>query len=146
MVGGLTLVLVVIWMVMAPSPVVVLLSASRKAKLAIVSVMFAQVDSIGTVFPVIPFMIIMVIAIVVAGVTALSDNHFLGCGCLGGCRGSERGRQKYKTQISRCSVQGVLRKSRTPKAESRLTRSMRGDSVRVCAIEDITTCAPSPAK
>src|SRR5580658_9733017 len=83
-------------------------------------------------------MIVTMIAIVVASVIALSDYHFLGCSWLGCCRGSERRRQKKKTQISGCKVQCVLHKSRTPRLEFLLGLSMRGDVVRVCAIQDRT--------
>jgi hypothetical protein len=95
-------VLVVIWMVVAPSPIVVLLPASVQAELAIVSVPFAKVDAVGTVFTIVPNMVITMTAIVVACMVALSDHNFLGRGGLGCCRSSQRGRQKDKTQISGC--------------------------------------------
>jgi len=101
-VGYLTLVLVVIWMVVAPIPVVVLLPASRKAELAIVSVPFAKVDAVRTVFPVVPHMVVTMIAIVVARMIALRNHHFLRSGGLWRCRSSQGGRQKEKTQISGC--------------------------------------------
>ena len=89
-----TVELLVIGMVMAPIPVVRLLSAGRQAEFTIVPVPFAQVYTVGTVFAVIPLMIVTMIAIVVASVIALSDYYFLGSGSLRYCRSSERGRQK----------------------------------------------------
>ncbi len=133
--------LIVIGMAMAPIPVVLLLLASRQMKLPIVPMVFAQVDSIGTVFAVIPLMIVTMIVIVVASVIALSDHNFLGSRGLGNRRSSEHGRQKSKTQIFVCYVQGVLRKSRAPTVKSWLARSMPRDGLRVCTILDTTTCA-----
>jgi len=101
-VGYLTLVLVVIWMVVAPSPVVVLLPPSSKAELAIVSVPFAKVYPVRTVFAVVPNMVVTMIAIVVPRMIALRNHHFLRSGGLWRCRNSQRGRQKDKTQISGC--------------------------------------------
>jgi len=58
--------LVAIWMVMTPLPVVILLAAAIAMELAIVSVPFAKVYAIGMVFAVIPLMIVTMITIVVA--------------------------------------------------------------------------------
>ena len=82
---------------MAPIPVIALLFAGRQVKLAIVSVPFAEIDAVGTVFAFIPRVVIMVIVIVVAGMIAASSNYnFLGGGSCR-CRGCERGSQKEKT-------------------------------------------------
>src|SRR5277367_1400997 len=98
-IGYTNIVLLVIWMVMAPIPVIALLFAGCEVELAIVSVSLAKVDAIGTVFTFIPYMIVMMIVIVVARMIAASGNyHFLGSG-LGCCCSCERGSQKNKTQI-----------------------------------------------
>jgi hypothetical protein len=108
-VGYSTIVLPVIWVVMAPIPVIALLLAGREVELAIISVPFAEIDAVGTVFAFIPYMVVMMIVIVVAGVIAASGNYnFLGSGCCC-CRSSERGSQKKKTQIFGCFVQVILR-------------------------------------
>jgi hypothetical protein len=108
-VGYSTIVLPVIWMVMAPLPVIVLLLAGCKVELAIISVPFAEIDAVRTVFAIIPLMVVMMIAIVVASMIAASGNYnFLGSGCCY-CRRSERGSQKKKTQIFGCFVQVILR-------------------------------------
>ena len=86
LVSWLTLELVLIWMAMAPIPVVSLLAAVISAELAIVSVPFAEVYAVITVLAVIPLMIVMMMAIVVAIVIAArTDNHFLGSARLGCC-------------------------------------------------------------
>jgi hypothetical protein len=95
-------------MVMTPIPVIALLSAGREVELAIVSVSFAKIDAVGTVFAFIPFMVVMMMAIVVAGMIAAGGNyHLLGSGFVRG-RGRERGSQKKKTQIFGCFVQVIL--------------------------------------
>src|ERR1700722_2342383 len=92
--------LVAIWMAMAPSPVITLLAAVIPVELAIVFVPLAQVYAVGTVFAVIPLMVVTMIAIVVASmIAASSDNHFLGSARLGCCRGSESRSEKEKTQV-----------------------------------------------
>jgi hypothetical protein len=102
------LVLPMIWMAMAPIPIIALLVRGRKAELAVVSVPFAKIDAVGTVFVFIPFMVVMMILVVVAGMIAASGNyHFLGSGPVR-CRSSERGSQKNKTQIFGCCVQVIL--------------------------------------
>jgi hypothetical protein len=98
----------IVWMVMAPIPVIALLSAGREVELAIVSVPFAKIDAVGTVFAFIPFMVVMMMAIVVAGMIAAGGNyHLLGSDFVR-CRGRERGSQKKKTQIFGCFVQVIL--------------------------------------
>ena len=68
-------------------------------ELAVVPVSFAKIGAIGTVFTFIPYMIVMMVAIVIARMVAASGNyHFLGSG-LGCCCSGERGSQKNKTQI-----------------------------------------------
>ena len=77
-------------------------------ELAVVSVSFAKIDAIGTVFAFIPRVVVMMVAIVIARMVAASGNHnFLGSG-LGHCRCGERGSQKNKTQIFGCCVQVIL--------------------------------------
>jgi hypothetical protein len=77
-----TAILVVIWMTMAPLPIVVLLLATAEPELMILPVPFAEINAIGTVFPLIPLMIVVMIPIVVAVmVDASGDDHFLCCGC-----------------------------------------------------------------
>jgi hypothetical protein len=99
----LTIKLVAIWMAMAPIPVVALLPPVISVELAIVSVPLAQVYTVGTVFAVIPLMVVTMMAIVVASMIAASgDNHFLRSARLGCRRGSERRREKKKTQIFGC--------------------------------------------
>ena len=103
LVGSFTKKLVAIWMAMAPLPVAILLAAVIAMELAIISVPFAKVYAIGTVFAVIPLMIVMMVAIIVARMIH-SDLYFLGRARLGRRRSSECCRQKQKTQISSCYV------------------------------------------
>ncbi len=62
---------------MAPLPVVILLAAADVVELTIVSVPFAEVYAIGTVFAVIPLMIVTMIAIVIAMVIDASTDYYL---------------------------------------------------------------------
>jgi hypothetical protein len=95
--------LVAIWMAMAPIPVIALLAPVISLELTIVSVPLAQVYAVGTVFAVIPLMVVTMIAIVVASMSAASsDNHFLRSARLGCCRGSESRSEKKKTQVFCC--------------------------------------------
>jgi len=88
---------------MAPTPVTALLAAVILVELTIVLVPLAQVYAVGTIFAIIPLMVVTMIAIVVASmIAASSDNHFLGSGRLGRCRGSESRSEKKKTQIFCC--------------------------------------------
>jgi hypothetical protein len=64
--------LVAIWMVMTPPPVVTLLAAAIVVEFAVLSVPFAQVYAIGTVFAVVPLMIVAMITIIVA---TMIDSH-----------------------------------------------------------------------
>jgi hypothetical protein len=84
-------------MAMAPIPVVALLVTAISVELTIVSVPLAKVYAVGTVFAVIPFMIIAMIAIVVTGMIAASGNHYFLGGGLRCCRSSKRGSQEKKT-------------------------------------------------
>jgi hypothetical protein len=87
---------------MAPTPVTALLTLVVLVELTIVSVPLAKVYAVGTIFAVIPHMVVTMIAIVVASmIAASSDNHFLGSG-LGCCRGSQSRSEKKKTQIFCC--------------------------------------------
>jgi hypothetical protein len=81
LVGYSTVVLPLIWMMMTPIPVIALLFAGRQVELAIISAPFAKIDAVGTVFVLIPDMVVMMIAIVVARMIAARRNyHFLGSG------------------------------------------------------------------
>jgi hypothetical protein len=92
----------------APIPVIALLFAGRKVELAIISVPFAEINAVGTVFAFIPRVVVMMVAIVVASMVAAGGNyHLLGSGLVR-CRGRERGCQKKKTQIFGCCVQVIL--------------------------------------
>jgi putative Mn2+ efflux pump MntP len=83
---------------MTPVPVVVLLAPAISMELAIVSVPFAEVYAVSTVFAVIPLMIVTMIAIVVAMmIPFVSDYNFLRSARLGCCYGSERRRKKKET-------------------------------------------------
>ena len=94
---------------MAPIPIIALLSAGREVELAIISVPFAEINAVGTVFTFIPGVIVMMVAIVVAGMVAAGGNyHLLGSGLVC-CRGRERGCEKKKTQIFGCCMQVILR-------------------------------------
>jgi hypothetical protein len=64
--------LVAIWMVMTPPPVVTLFAPTIVMEFAILSVPFAQVYAIGTVFAVIPLMIVTMITIIIA---TMIDSH-----------------------------------------------------------------------
>jgi hypothetical protein len=77
-------------------------------KLAVVPVSFAKIDAIGTVFTFIPYMIVMMVAIVIARMVAASGNYHFLSSSLGCCRCGERGSQKNKTQIFCCYVQVIL--------------------------------------
>ena len=75
---------------MTPLPVVILLAAVDVVELTIVSVPFAQVRAIGTVFAVIPLMIVTMIAVVIAMVIdASTDYYLLGRSRLWRCRSRE---------------------------------------------------------
>jgi hypothetical protein len=96
-------------MVLTPIPVIALLLAGREVELAIISVPFAEINAVGTVFAFIPYMVVMMVAIVVACMIAAGGNyHLLGSGLVR-CRGRERGSQKKKTQIFGCFFQVILR-------------------------------------
>lgn len=88
---------------MAPIPVIALLVPAISVELPILPVPLTQVYAVGTIFAVIPLMVVTMIAIVVAGMIAASrDYHFLGSARLGCCRGSESRSEKKKTQIFCC--------------------------------------------
>src|SRR5208282_1261391 len=111
-----------IWMAMAPIPIIALLVRGREAELAVVSVPFAQIYAVGTVFVFIPFMVVMMILVVVAGMIAARGNyHFLGSGFVC-CRSGECGSQKKKTQIFGGFVQVILRDRELPCWSSGLLR------------------------
>jgi hypothetical protein len=64
--------LVAIWMIVTPPPVVTLLAAAIVVEFAIISVPFPKVYAIGTVFAVVPLMIVAMITIIVA---TMIDSH-----------------------------------------------------------------------
>ncbi len=105
--------LVAIWVTVAPIPVIVLFTATREAEFTVVSVPLAKVDAVGTVFAVIPLMVVTMIAIVVARMID-PDYHFLRRASLGCGRGSECRRQEKETQVFSCKMHMFLRESRTP--------------------------------
>jgi len=83
---------------MPPLPILFLLPAVATAELTIVSVPFAKIDTIRMVFAVIPLMVVMMTAIVVAMmIDAASHYHFLGSEGLWCCRYSESGCQDRQT-------------------------------------------------
>jgi hypothetical protein len=66
-------------MAVAPIPIVSLLAAGFVVKATIVAVLFAEIDAEGTVFAVVPFVVIVMMAIVVAMMVAtFMDDDFLG--------------------------------------------------------------------
>jgi hypothetical protein len=76
------MVLIAIWMAMAPIPIGALLPRAVAVEFTIVSVPFAKVDAVGMIFAVIPLMVVPMVAIVVAVMIAvvMTDYHFLGSG------------------------------------------------------------------
>lgn len=75
---------------MAPIPVVALFAPVISVELAIISVPFAEVYAVRTVFAVVPLMIVAMIAIVVAMMIAfMRDDNFLRSARLGCCYGGE---------------------------------------------------------
>jgi len=113
----LTMKLVAIWVAMTPIPVVALLAAAILVELTIASVPFAEVYAVGTVFAVIPLMVVTMIAIVVSRMID-ADHHFLGGGRLGCCRSSECRGQEKKTEIFGCYVHVWSSVNREPRLES----------------------------
>ena len=103
-VGQLTMVLIAIWMAMAPMPVRSLPPMVFLAELMIVSVPFAKVYPVGTVFAVVPLMIVTMVAIVVAGMitVGMTDYDFLGSASHGYCGDDECGSEEKKTEIFVC--------------------------------------------
>lgn len=77
--------LIAIWVVMAPIPVVALFAAAISVEITIVPVMFTKIEPIRTVFAVIPFMVVTMIAIVIARMIDPYD-YFLCSGVRFGCR------------------------------------------------------------
>lgn len=75
-----TMVLIVVWMAMAPIPVGSLLPRAIVLELTIVSVLRAEVEPVGMVLAVIPLMVVTMVAIVIAGMIAVAyaNGHFLG--------------------------------------------------------------------
>jgi hypothetical protein len=133
--------LIAIWMAMAPIPIAPLPPTANHVELTILDVPLAKVYAVGTVFAVIPLMVVTMVAIVIAGMTPIivKDYDFLGSAspaCYWGC---ECRSQKKKTQISVSSMHVVLRKSRTHLLKFWLGHSVRGKASGVCSIQDTTT-------
>ena len=84
-------------------------------ELTILGVPFAEVCAVGTVFAVIPHVVVATVAIVIAGMTpvVVKDYDFLGSASPACCWGGECRSQKKKTEISVSSMHVVLRRSRT---------------------------------
>jgi hypothetical protein len=89
--------LVVVGVVMAPSPVILLLAVIDMVELVILVVSFGQIDAVGTILAVVPLVVILVVAIIVTSVIAFPDDDFLRGGfssqrddkCSGGEKQSE---------------------------------------------------------
>ena len=62
-------------MAMAPIPVVALAAMVFAAELTIVAVSFAEINAVGTVFAIIPLMIVTMVAVIVAGMIAAANTH-----------------------------------------------------------------------
>jgi hypothetical protein len=56
---------------MAPLPIVVLTMMADRMELTILLVPVAQVDTVGMIFAIIPIVVVMIVAIVVAGASVL---------------------------------------------------------------------------
>ena len=98
------MVLIAVWMAMAPIPIGSLPPIAIPVEHTILPVSFAQVCPEGMVFAVIPLVLIAMVAIVVAGMipVAYMDYHFLGCASPGCCWGRKCGSQENKTQTFVC--------------------------------------------
>jgi hypothetical protein len=70
---------------MTPIPIGSLPPTVLPVELAIRPVPLAKVGAVGMVFAVVPLMVVPMVAIVVAGITAvaITDYHFLGSACPG---------------------------------------------------------------
>jgi hypothetical protein len=114
-VGCLKKILVAIWVFMSPFPVGTLLPRVYLVELTILGVPLAKVYAVGTVFAVIPHVVVTMVAIVIAGTVSVvvTDYDFLGSASPGCHRGYECRTQEKKTQISVSSMHVVLRKLRT---------------------------------
>lgn len=110
-------------------------------ELTILDVPLAKIYAVGTVFAVIPLMVVTMAAIVIAGMNpvVVADYHFLGRASPVCYWGYECRSQEERTQISVSSMHVVLRNSRTPMLEFCLATSMRGGASGVCAIQDTST-------
>ena len=66
------MILIAIWMAMAPIPIGSLASMVLVAELMVLSVPSVEVNAIGTIFAVIPLVVVAVVAIVVASMIAIA--------------------------------------------------------------------------
>src|ERR1700680_4253967 len=133
--------LIAIWMAMSPIPIVALPPTANHVELTILGVPLAKVYAVGTVFAIIPLVIVTMAAIVIAGMTRIvvKDYNFLGSAspaCNWGCKCRS---QEKKTQVSVSSMHVVLRKLRTCLLKFSPVDSVRGKASCVCSIEDTTT-------
>jgi hypothetical protein len=96
LVGYRKIILVAIWMAMSPIPVGLLLPRAHLVELTILDMPLAKVYPVGTVFAVIPHMVVTMVAVVVASVicVVVTDDYFLGSASPGCYRGYDRGSQK----------------------------------------------------
>jgi hypothetical protein len=130
-------VLIAVGMAMAPIPIGALLAAGFVVKATIVAVLFAEIDAEGTVFAVVPFMVIVMMAIVVAMIVATCmDNDFLSSAGADGERCRECGGDENESEIFHGLVQVVLRKARVAKPKFGLLASVCERVSSVCAIRD----------
>jgi hypothetical protein len=67
----------VVGVVMAPFPVISLLVVIGVVELMVLVVFFGQIEAVGPIFAIVPLMVILVIAIIVAGVVPGADDGFL---------------------------------------------------------------------
>jgi hypothetical protein len=139
--------LIAIWVAMAPIPIIPLPPMANHVELTILDMPLAKVYAVGTVFAVIPLMVVAMVAIVIAGMipVVVADYDFLGSATSGCHRGYESRSQKKKTQISVSSMHGVLRNLRTHMLKFWLVGSVRRKASGVCTKQD-TAAGTFPAE
>jgi hypothetical protein len=87
-------------MIVAPSPIRLLLTALVAVKFTIVSVVFTEINTVGAVFAIIPLVVIAMIAIVVTNVIAIVlDDNFLSRASRNRKRSRECGAKKNEAQM-----------------------------------------------
>jgi hypothetical protein len=105
----------VVGVVMAPFPVISLLVVIGVVELMVLVVSFGQIDAVGPIFAIVPLMVILVIAIIVAGVVPGADDDFLRGSGLGSqrddkCRGGEKQSETLNGSLHKFSVDRELRR------------------------------------